>query len=575
MGATKRCRLGVLLLLLNTSQYSSAFVGWTNRWHRPTSHANAATSETREPSPIPPEWQSVVLQQLKSVIDPDLGRDIVTLGFVQNLKLQDRTVSFDVELTTPACPVKAVFAADCERLVLALPFVDIVEVTMTAQDASNQNTGPMSQVGAVIAVSSCKGGVGKSTTAVNLAYALQSLGATVGIFDADLYGPSLPTMIKPDDDLVRFVGRQIAPLQRNGVRLMSFGYVNEGSAVMRGPMVTQLLDQFLAVTAWGKLDYLVVDMPPGTGDIQLTLTQRLNITAAVVVTTPAELAFADVVRGVEMFDAVDVPCVAVVENMAYYEIETKTSGASDPAHFLDSVDQINRLKQAMAIKLKEQRGRELLNGRSTADALADELVQIVLAQQQGEKSARGAQTTERIQIFGPGHKQRLTEQWGIEHSFSVPLLQQIAANGDKGTPYVLEYPDSEPTKIYIQLAKAVVSEIAKAKYSTLSSSRPTIVYDKDRHVLTVDDDELAPATLRRACRCASCVEEMTGRQILVPSQVSDAVAPVKMGATGNYAWSVDWSDGHRSLFPYRLIRGLLHDQKLSSAAAPTEMARVA
>jgi Mrp family chromosome partitioning ATPase/DUF971 family protein len=482
---------------------------------------------------IPTEWQGKVLKSLKAVIDPDLNQDIVTLGFVKNLVLdQDtREISFDVELTTPACPVKDQFAADCERIVLELPWIETAKITMTAQPSSmDTSTLGMAQVGAIIAVSSCKGGVGKSTTAVNLAFALQSLGATVGIFDADVYGPSLPTMIKPDDDVVRFVGRQIAPLQRNGVRLMSFGYVNEGSAVMRGPMVTQLLDQFLSVTHWGSLDYLVLDMPPGTGDIQLTLTQRLNITAAVIVTTPQELSFADVVRGVEMFDTVNVPCVAVVENMAYYEVEKEKT--------FDT----KRLQSALSSALKDKG----IHGDS--EDLAKELLQVVIDNSENT----------RIPIFGPGHKRRLSEQWGIEHTFSMPLMDQIAFNGDSGTPYILENPDSPQAAIYKELARAVVSEVAKTKFS---QSRPDIAYDEENHVIRVDGETISPADLRRSCRCAACVEEMTGRQILVPSSVPETIKPTKMASTGNYALSVDWSGGHRSLYPYRQIRALMQENQ--------------
>jgi MinD-like ATPase involved in chromosome partitioning or flagellar assembly/DUF971 family protein len=298
-------------------------------------------------------------------------------------------------------------------------------------------------------------------------------------------------------------------------------------------MVTQLLDQFLSITQWGALDYLILDMPPGTGDIQLTLTQRLNITAAVIVTTPQELSFADVVRGVEMFDTVNVPCVAVVENMAYYEVAKETKF------------DVDKLRAAIAETLSEKGVVE--NGDS--DRLAEELVQVVLQNTDSDQ----------IRIFGPGHTHRLSEQWGIEHTFSMPLMDKIAANGDSGTPFILEHPDSLQATIYRELAKSVVTEVAKAKFL---KTRPDIVYDEELHLVTVDNEEpLFPATLRRACRCAACVEEMTGRQILVPTSIPESIKPTKMSSTGNYALSVDWSDGHRSLYPYRQIRALLGESE--------------
>mmetsp|Transcript_19137 Transcript_19137/g.36297 ORF Transcript_19137/g.36297 Transcript_19137/m.36297 type:complete len:552 (+) Transcript_19137:2-1657(+) len=461
----------------------------------------------------------------------------------------------------------------------------------------------MRQISSIIAISSCKGGVGKSTTAVNLAFSLRALNHTVGIFDADVYGPSLPTMVTPESDAVRFIGRQIAPLERDGVRLMSFGYVNEGSAVMRGPMVTQLLDQFLSLTQWGDLDYLILDMPPGTGDIQLTLTQKLDIDAAVIVTTPQELSFVDVERGVEMFDTVEVPCVAVVENMAYLERESEDDSGESDGDGTNAGAVLGLDEEQLKLKFVEALKQDgLLKDDDKVTDVASDLVKLVQAnleqQQQQQQQTTAAKASgkqpkqkEQIRIFGPGHKRRLSEQWGIEHSYSVPLLGKIAQNGDSGTPFVVSHPDSPQADIYRQLAKSVVEEVAKIKEAKAQGGgRPVVKYDSGKHVLEIFDPKfvvsslseekeeadteagtsenatqesktMAPADLRRACRCAACVEEMTGKQLLDPASIPDSVMPLTMNPTGNYALSVDWSDGHRSLYPYRQIRSLLEAKR--------------
>ena len=528
---------------------------WSELGSTPATSASADTA--KESIAVPSDWRSQVLSALSAVIDPDLNSDIVSLGFVQNLEVDALTsiVSLDLQLTTPACPVKDQFIQQCQDLIAGIDWTrGSAEISLIARPVDVAGSGVpsgMSRVGAVIAVSSCKGGVGKSTTAVNLAFALDEMGAKVGIFDADVYGPSLPTMVVPDDDRVRFIGRQIAPLTRGNVSLMSFGYVNEGSAVMRGPMVTQLLDQFLSLTQWGELDYLILDMPPGTGDIQLTLSQKLNITAAVIVTTPQELSFVDVKRGVEMFDTVNVPCVAVVENMAYFERERTVD-----------VPKIDELL------LREQFMKALQDGfiddEKAAAVTADDLVRIVQANLRSTMSddnvTRGV--PEQIFIFGPGHKHRLAEEWGIEHSYSMPLLDKIAQNGDSGTPFILDYPTSNQAEIYRQLAKSVVSEVAKAKYGIMKGGgRPEITYISATHVIQVfengHESTISPVELRRTCRCAACVEELSGRQILDPKSVPKSIRPLSMSPTGNYAMSVDWSDGHKSLYPYRQIRSII------------------
>ena len=500
---------------------------------------NDGVTSARAPS----DWEAQILSGLSVIIDPDLNADIVSLGFVQNLQIDDSgVVSLDLCLTTPACPIKDLFVQQCQDIINGFEFTRGAQVTLTAQQNEAPTAAPlgMSQIGAVIAVSSCKGGVGKSTTAVNLSFALDGMGAKVGIFDADVYGPSLPTMVEVDDDNVKFVGRQIAPLKRGGVSLMSFGYVNEGSAVMRGPMVTQLLDQFLSLTNWGPLDYLILDMPPGTGDIQLTLSQRLNITAAVIVTTPQELSFVDVERGVEMFDTVNVPCIAVVENMAYFEKEKSADVEVDYASLRDKFLQV----------LKER--------DDIADDAAEEVVSNLVDTVQENVQNAGKGEMEEIRIFGQGHKRRLSEQWGIEHTFSVPLVSTIAQNGDSGTPFILENPSSTQADTYRELAKVVARETSKVLFS--KASRPTLSYLSEGHAIQVegmDQGTLSPAELRRECRCAACVEELTGKQILNPESIPESIRPMSISPTGNYAVSVDWSDGHKSLYPYRQIRSML------------------
>jgi len=563
--------------------------------HQASTATTAAQTNTPNPITIPNEWKGEILKGLSTIIDPDLSRDIVTLGFIQNLTLDPSTrqIAFEVELTTPACPIKEELQTQCQTAANSLPWTNRnAHVTMTSSPpptnpAPGETSGVphgLSQVRSVIAVSSCKGGVGKSTTAVNLAYALSSQGASVGIFDADVYGPSLPTMIKPDNDDVVFVGRQIAPLQRNGVKLMSFGYVNEGSAIMRGPMVTQLLDQFLSLTYWGSLDYLILDMPPGTGDIQLTLSQRVNITAAVVVTTPQELSFVDVERGIEMFDAVNVPCVAVVENMAYLDLDEDKDEDDAEEKAQKEEEEVIRLQNEIKMRQAfEYSLQEKGIPTTSIDGITDDLMKIVQASST-EDAARATNADEKkkdkknqqLRIFGNGHRKRLSEQWGIDQTYQVPLLQKISRNGDSGTPFILDYPSSPQAGIYRDLASNVIREVAKIQYFQ-ESARPTVSFNKETKLLDVDtgavgstfgrDKEdgnigrvrgtLRPRRLRLDCKCAACVEELSGRQILKPSDVSEMIRPLKMGPTGNYALSVDWSDGHRSLYPFRQIRALM------------------
>lgn len=264
--------------------------------------------------------EQAVLNALRAVQDPDLHKDIVTLGFVKDLEIANGTVKFKVELTTPACPVKEQLRQQAHDAVAALPGVQKVEVEMTAQVKSS--LGPSDLLGGdvknVIAVTSGKGGVGKSTCAVNIAAALAQAGAKVGLLDADVYGPNVPIMLGLEGKPQPSAEGKIGPKEAHGLKTMSIGYlVEDGQPVMwRGPMLHKALEQFLKDVAWGPLDYLLVDMPPGTGDAQISLAQLVPLTGAVVVTMPQEVSLTDVRRAIAMCQQVKCEILGVVENMS-------------------------------------------------------------------------------------------------------------------------------------------------------------------------------------------------------------------------------------------------------------------
>lgn len=265
-----------------------------------------------------------ILRALEGIIDPDFNKDIVSLGFVKNIKIDGGNVSFDIELTTPACPIKAEFQRQAKEVVSAISGVTSIDVTMSSlkprQRPGIDAKSTLGNVRSIIAVSSCKGGVGKSTIAAHLSCELAQRGFKVGLVDVDIHGPSIPSLFNLKSAAIyRNEKKQIIPVEKNGLKIMSFGFLlGDAPAVMRGPIVTQYVQQILHKTAWGELDYLFIDMPPGTGDIQLTVTQTVQLNGAVIVTTPQTLSLIDVARGILMFEKVNVPILGVIENMSYF-----------------------------------------------------------------------------------------------------------------------------------------------------------------------------------------------------------------------------------------------------------------
>ncbi|GDY01473.1 iron-sulfur cluster carrier protein [Planctomycetota bacterium] len=340
--------------------------------------------------------EAEILQALRAVRDPDLQKDIVALGFIKDLRICGANVTFQIELTTPACPVKELMKSQAERAVMAVPGVTQVTVEMTARVTSSRpvlgEKGLIPGVKNVIAVSSGKGGVGKSTVAVNLACALARTGANVGILDADVYGPNVPLMLGVrGQPLVQ--NKKIMPLTAHGLQVMSMALLvaDDQPVIWRGPMLHSAVRQFLYDVAWENLDYLVVDLPPGTGDAQLSLAQQAHIMGTVIVTTPQDVSVLDVKKAIRMFQTVNVPILGLVENMAWF---------TPPG------------------------------------------------------------STERYHLFGSGGGKKIEAEFGTPILGQVPIEIAVREGGDNGKPIVLSNPDSASGRAFIEIAGKVAQRIS-------------------------------------------------------------------------------------------------------------------
>ena len=265
-----------------------------------------------------------VLEKLSTVIDPDLKKDIVSMGMIKNLELHDNNLKFTLELTTPACPFNVEIEDDVRKAIGEISELQNFDMNVTAKvmegRSLDEDTG-MASVKNIIGVASGKGGVGKSTVSLNLSLALSQTGAKVGLLDADIYGPSIPLMLGMKDGSMEVEGNKLQPADSNGLKVVSFGFFADQSnqaAIYRGPIISGILKQFLVDTNWSDLDYLIVDLPPGTGDIPLTLAQTIPITGILVVTTPQDVASNVAVKAVSMFEKLNVPIIGVVENMSHF-----------------------------------------------------------------------------------------------------------------------------------------------------------------------------------------------------------------------------------------------------------------
>lgn len=346
--------------------------------------------------------EQLVLEALKKVQDPELHRDIVSLGMVKNLNVTNGNVAFTVELTTPACPLKERIEDDCRSALAGVQGLTGLQISFGAQVRGSKSgagqTDLLPTVKNVVLVAAGKGGVGKSTVATNLAVALKMHGATTGLLDADIYGPSIPILMGVREEPKKVSvdgGFKLQPPQAHGLPVMSIGFFLEPdqAVIWRGPMLGKALHQLMGDVHWGELDYLIVDMPPGTGDVQITFSQQLKVSGAVLVATPQDVALADVIRAKSMFDKVMIPIVGIIENMSYF--------------ICDGCDK-------------------------------------------------------RHEIFSRGGAERAAERFKIPFLGEIPLLSSLREWGDKGVPIVVKDPNSEISKIFLDIAAKLAGQLSVA-----------------------------------------------------------------------------------------------------------------
>jgi len=446
-----------------------------------------------------PEKEKQILQVLRSVKDPDLGRDIVELGFVKNLKLEGEKVFFAIELTTPACPVKDRMKEEARRAVLSVAGIKEAEIQMTARvrpSLAKQKQDLIPQVKNIIPVASGKGGVGKSTVSANLAVALVQMGAKVGLMDADVYGPSIPRIMGVTKSPQVIPGNRVVPPEENGVKIISMGFfLKEGEAVVwRGPMLHKTIQQFLGDVEWGELDYLIVDLPPGTGDVQLSICQTIPLTGAAIVSTPQDVALKVAEKAIVMFNKLNTPILGMIENMSGF-----------------------------------------------------------VCSHCGQKN----------DIFGSGGARAYSLENGIPFLGAIPLDTQLRQTSDAGIPIVISSPDSVVAQAFQQIAQNLAAQVSIRNLEGAGSRlAPKQVSQPDASHLKIvwnDGRESIYSTyqLRVACQCAVCVDEMSGQKKLQPETVNQKVFISGIDPVGQYALRFHFSDGHSTgIYAFDYLRSL-------------------